>query len=158
MFLQTAAVTGAVSSGSPCTSNDAGTLTNRTGSDISPRINAAASFKPAIRSRPTLERFGALLRRPELRDDLADLLLVIIAQIIFELWGRQSPAILMATGSTTGACSGGVMTAACRPPTARREFHRLESLAISWDTPKRKASAAKKADYPHHRQAPRSRC
>jgi hypothetical protein len=57
-----------------CTSAGPETLTVRTGSEISPRANAAASFSPETMSRATGERFPRPVGVPEAFDDLADFL------------------------------------------------------------------------------------
>src|ERR1039457_496502 len=73
------------------TSTGSGTLTIRTGSDISPRANAATSFNPEMMSRATRERVARLVGAPdtlhlrldpEALDDLADFLFVGIRQIL----------------------------------------------------------------------------
>ena len=73
------------------TSTSSGTLTIRTGSEISPRANAATSFNPEMMSRATRYRFTRLVGAsdtlhprlaPEALDDLADFLFVGIRQIL----------------------------------------------------------------------------
>ena len=68
------------------TSTGSGTLTIRTGSEISPRANAAASFNPEMMSRATRERFTRSIGAAEVFDDLADFLFVTLAWSTFRLY------------------------------------------------------------------------
>src|SRR6266498_459244 len=60
-----------------------GTLTIRTGSEISPRAKAATSFSPAIMSPATLERLGPL----EAFDNFTDVFFVGIAHVLLFVLG-----------------------------------------------------------------------
>src|SRR5258708_24415670 len=69
------------------TSTGCGTLTIRTGSDISPRANATASFSPEMMSRATRERFGRSVGTFEGFNDLTDFFFIGIRQVLLFILG-----------------------------------------------------------------------
>src|ERR1019366_3568260 len=67
---------------SALTSTGSRTLTIRTGNEISPRVNAGASFSPEMISPATRERLARLVGAAEVVNDLADFFLIGIRQVL----------------------------------------------------------------------------